>query len=95
MYSNISGASNTVYTGFIAQDVEIAAKKISYDFSGVDAAKNDKDLYGLRSADFVVPLVKAVQELSAQNEQLKKQIGLVQIQYEELKKEIELVAIKK
>jgi len=38
-----------------------------YDFSGVDVPKNDKDLYGLRYADFVVPLVKAVQELSKMN----------------------------
>ena len=39
----------------------------------MDAAKNDKDLYGLRYAEFVVPLVKAVQELSSQNEKLKSQ----------------------
>jgi hypothetical protein len=34
-----------VYTGFIAQEVEKAAKELNYNFSGVDAAKNDKDLY--------------------------------------------------
>jgi hypothetical protein len=62
-----------VYTGFVAQDVEKVAKGLNYDFSGVDAAKNDKDLYGLRYAEFVVPLVKAVQELSAQNDELKKE----------------------
>jgi hypothetical protein len=48
-------------TGFIAQEVEQAANEIEYDFSGVDAPKND-DLYGLRYVEFVVPLVKAVQE---------------------------------
>lgn len=62
-----------VQSGFIAQDVEKAALSIGYNFSGVDAAKNEKDLYGLRYAEFVVPLVKAVQELSRQNEELKKQ----------------------
>ncbi len=62
-----------VYTGFIAQDVEQAAKEANFNFSGVDAPKNSKDVYGLRYAEFVVPLVKAVQELSAQNEDLKKQ----------------------
>src|SRR5439155_4603107 len=59
-----------VYTGFVAQEVEKAAKELNYDFSGVDAAKNDKDLYGLRYAEFVVPLVKAVQELSQKVEKL-------------------------
>lgn len=63
-----------VYTGFVAQDVEKAAKELNYDFSGVDAAKNDRDLYGLRYAEFVVPLVKAVQELSKENDELKSRL---------------------
>jgi trimeric autotransporter adhesin len=63
-----------VYSGFVAQDVEKAAKELGYDFSGVDAAKNDKDLYGLRYADFVVPLVKAVQELAKQHDELLKRM---------------------
>lgn len=63
-----------IQTGFIAQDVEHSAKELGYEFSGVDPAKNDKDLYGLRYSEFVVPLVKAVQELSQQNDELKKQI---------------------
>ncbi len=58
------------YTGFIAQEVEAAAKSLNFNFSGVDAPKNDKDMYGLRYAEFVVPLVKAVQELSKKNEEL-------------------------
>jgi hypothetical protein len=50
------------YTGFIAQEVEEAARELGYDFSGVDAPKNEDDFYGLRYAEFVVPLVKALQE---------------------------------
>jgi hypothetical protein len=64
-----------LYTGFVAQDVEKAAKELNYDFSGIDAAKNDKDLYGLRYAEFVVPLVKAVQELSQQDDSLNLKIN--------------------
>jgi len=60
-----------LYTGFLAQEVETAAKSIGYDFSGVDAPKNENGIYGLRYAEFVVPLVKAVQELAKQNDQLK------------------------
>ncbi|HEV8538733.1 MAG TPA: hypothetical protein VGR15_07395, partial [Bacteroidota bacterium] len=48
-----------------------AAKELGYDFSGVDAPKNEKDFYGLRYAEFVVPLVKAVQELVSQNKELR------------------------
>ena len=64
-----------LYTGFVAQDVERAAKELGYDFSGVDAAKNDKDLYGLRYDEFVVPLVKAVQELSQKVEKLEAELA--------------------
>lgn len=61
----------TQYTGFLAQEVDAAAKKINYDFSGVD--KSGK-VMGLRYSEFVVPLVKAVQELSQQNDDLKKEL---------------------
>jgi len=56
-----------VNTGFIAQDVAEATRSIGYDFSGVDI--DEMGIYSLRYAEFVVPLVRAVQELSAQNEQ--------------------------
>jgi trimeric autotransporter adhesin len=62
------------WTGFIAQEVETAAKKTAFDFSGVDKPRNDHGVYGLRYAEFVVPLVKAVQELSKQNEELLRRI---------------------
>jgi trimeric autotransporter adhesin len=62
------------YTGFIAQDVEAAAKKIEYDFSGIDAPKNENDFYGLRYAEFVVPIVKALQEVDEKNHELMKEI---------------------
>ena len=57
--------SNMQFTGFIAQEVEKAANDLNYDFSGVDKPKNENDYYGLRYAEFVVPLVKAVQEQQA------------------------------
>jgi len=53
------------YSGFIAQEVEKAAKESGYDFSGVTKPKGAKDLYSLDYSSFVVPLVKAVQEQQA------------------------------
>ncbi len=79
-----------VYSGFIAQDVEKAAKESGFDFSGVDKPSNPNGAWGLRYAEFVVPLVKAVQELSTQNEQLANQGNakneLIQKQQEEINK---------
>lgn len=59
------------FSGFIAQEVEKAAELLGYEFSGVDAPKNENDIYGLRYSEFVVPLVKSVQEL---NEELQSKI---------------------
>jgi hypothetical protein len=56
-----------VYTGFVAQEVEQAAKNLHYNFNGVDLPKNENDLYALRYESFVVPLVKSVQELASQS----------------------------
>ena len=62
------------YTGFLAQDVEDAAKETGYDFSGVHKPQNDKDHYGLAYSEFVVPLVKAVQEQQKMIDDQQKQI---------------------
>ena len=61
------------FSGFLAQEVEQAARSIGYNFSGVDAPKNDKSLYGLRYAEFTVPLVKAVQEQQAQLDEVRRE----------------------
>ncbi len=66
-------------SGFIAQEVEAAALSVGYDFHGVDKPKNETSHYGLRYAEFVVPLVKAVQELSEINA---RQDELIQAQTE-------------
>jgi hypothetical protein len=73
-----------IQTGFVAQDVEKAAKSVGYDFNGVDV--DETGVYGLRYGSFVVPLVKAVQELSEQNNKLQEQIN-------ELKEEIASIKV--
>ena len=65
-------------TGFLAQEVEAAAKSMGYDFHGVDRPKNKNDFYGLRYAEFVVPLVKAVQEQQEMIRDQKKTIEQLQ-----------------
>ena len=64
-----------VYSGFIAQDVHATANRLGYDFSGVKVPENDENqMYGLRYAEFVVPLVKAAQELDQRVEDLENQV---------------------
>jgi len=60
-----------LYTGFVAQQVEDAARQCEFDFSGVVKPENEKAHYQLSYADFVVPLVRAVQEQQAEIDGLK------------------------
>jgi hypothetical protein len=87
-----------LYTGFIAQEVEKTARELGYDFSGVDKPQNEHSLYGLRYAEFVVPLVKAMQEqqriIDEQRRELEaqKQINLsFSQQIDQLKTEMDLL----
>ena len=64
-------------TGFIAQEVDRAAKATGYDFSGIVKPATDNDLYSLRYSEFVVPLVKAVQEQQKMIIELKKEIEIL------------------
>jgi hypothetical protein len=72
------------YTGFVAQEVEKSAKELGFDFSGVNAPKNENDVYSLGYAEFVVPLVKAVQEQQ-------KIIENQQQQIDDLRKELQSI----
>ena len=71
-------SSSIVRTGFIAQEVEAAAQKVGFDFDGVSAPENETDLYGIRYAEFVVPLVKAMQEQQEIIEQLIERIEVLE-----------------
>ncbi|MFT5054393.1 MAG: hypothetical protein ACI97X_001419, partial [Oceanospirillaceae bacterium] len=51
-----------------------AATAVGYDFHGVDKPKNETSHYGLRYAEFVVPMVKAMQEQQEMMEAQQKQI---------------------
>jgi trimeric autotransporter adhesin len=66
-------AEKKLHTGFLAQDVEKIAKQLGYNFDGVHAPANDKDHYSLAYSQFIMPLVKAVQEQQLQIDELKKE----------------------
>jgi len=75
-------------TGFIAQEVEQAAKTAGYNFSGVHVANGETDTYGISYYQFVVPLVKAVQEQQQMIEEQKVLIGELQLQNADQQKAI-------
>jgi hypothetical protein len=85
MVTDYAKGEQKIHTGFIAQDVERTAQQIGYDFDGVNHPQNEKSNYSLVYADFVPSLVKAVQELSKQNNDKDAAINDLKNQVNELK----------
>lgn len=61
--------------GFVAQEVEELLNENNYVQIGIETPQNEQDHYSIRYAEFVVPLVKAVQELSKENDKLKEELA--------------------
>lgn len=85
---------NQLMTGFLAQEVEAVAKKMNYHFSGIDIPKNENGLYGLRYAQFVIPLVKSVQEQQQMIKDQQKLIDTLNQQNVELQQQLQQIRIK-
>ncbi len=68
----VNKATAVRQTGFIAQEVETILKNSGNNFSGLVAPQNEKEFYSLRYGDFVVPLVKAIQDLCIRKKAQKK-----------------------
>ena len=77
-------------TGFIAQEVEHAAKEVQFDFNGIKKPAGENDYYSLNYESFVVPLVQAVQEqqmlLRVQERTIELQEERIKLLEDELKK---------
>uniref|UniRef100_UPI003977E13C tail fiber domain-containing protein n=1 Tax=Flavobacterium sp. Root935 TaxID=1736610 RepID=UPI003977E13C len=72
---HLKTGTTDLQSGFIAQEVESAANSVGYQFSGIVKPASEKDFYSLRYSEFVVPLVKAVQEQQVIIEQQDKKIA--------------------
>jgi len=64
-------SSSVLQSGFIAQEVQEAARESGYDFNGIHVPADDRDNYSIAYSLLTVPLVKAVQEQQEQIEELK------------------------
>ena len=84
--NDFTAAERIRQTGFIAQEVEQAANETNYNFNGVLKPQNDGDTYSVAYSQFVVPLVKAMQEQQKQLEELKKKMEEQQKLIEQLMK---------
>jgi hypothetical protein len=84
-------------TGFLAQDVEKAAMQLDYNFDGIHAPVNDKDHYSLAYSQFIMPLVKSVQEqqqiIEDQNKKINSQAGQIKMMNEKIESLAKVVEV--
>lgn len=81
-----SQIKNTCFTGLLAQEVHEAMKENGYThFTDIDIPQNDKGVYSLRYVDFVMPMIKAIQEQQKLIEAQKLQIEALAEENKELK----------
>jgi hypothetical protein len=74
---DFTNSSKIVHTGLLAQDVEQAAKDLGYKFDGVHTPENASDNYSVAYTQFIMPLIKAVQEQQIEILKLKKEIEIL------------------
>ncbi len=79
----------TKFIGFLAQEVDAAAKASGFDFPGIDKPEHDNEVYSLRYVDFIMPMTKAIQELSEENTALSEKYKSLLLKMEALEAKME------
>lgn len=73
-YEKTCGENFVKELGFSAQKVRAAAESCGCDFPGVSYSESE-DRYYMRYNDLLAPIIKAIQELSLENEELRQEIA--------------------
>ena len=82
-YSRKNDDSKKTEYGFIAQELEATLTQFGATNNGI-ISKGDDGMYGVRYNDLLAPMVKAIQELKVENEQLKQQNDMLLIRLKAL-----------
>ena len=88
-----NSSSSIIHTGFLAQDIEKICKDLGIDFDGLHTpdANNNTDHYSLAYSQFIMPLVKAVQEQQSTIDSLNLSNKTLQTDLNTLKVEVEAI----
>ena len=88
-YNYIKDTNKRRRDGLIAQDVQQSLKELGIEFSGL-IIDDDKDkTMNLAYAEFVIPLINAVQELNKKNQTLESNLNEMKAEIEKLKQLIQ------
>ena len=79
-----TGQEGIFYSGLIAQDLESILQSMNTEFSGLVTPKNEHDFYSIRYAEFVIPLINAIQEQQIKIENLNKQNEILLLELQKI-----------
>jgi len=88
-YNYIKDTNKRRRNGLIAQDVQQTLKDLDMEFSGLIVDDDADKTLNLSYAEFVIPLIAAVQELNVKNQQLQQKNQDFELTLSEMKAEIE------
>ncbi|MEP7171759.1 MAG: tail fiber domain-containing protein, partial [Bacteroidota bacterium] len=80
---DFTASSDIIHSGFLAQDIEKACKQLNYNFDGlhIPDGNNKTDNYSVAYSQFIMPLVKGMQEqqttITQQNEKINQQEKII------------------
>jgi hypothetical protein len=81
-YSRINDERQRTEYGFVAQEVEKALRETGMENTGM-LTVDSEGIYQLRYNDLLAPMVKAIQELKAENDGLKKRLAALEAREKE------------
>ena len=84
---DFTSSSTIVHTGFLAQDIEKICTELGYNFDGlhIPDTSNPTDNYSVANSQFIMPLVKAMQEQQEIIETQKTELEQLKVELEKLK----------
>ena len=86
-YIRLNDESQSTEYGFISQEVDDLLKEVSPEKTGMISVDNE-NTYSLRYNDLIAPMVKAIQELKAENDKLKNEHEDLELRLKKLEEKL-------
>ena len=92
-YTRLNDDKQSTEYGFISQEVDELLKEVSPDKTGMISV-DDEGTYSLRYNDLIAPMVKAIQELTAENDKLRNEHKDLELRFKKLEEKLNGYSVK-
>jgi len=92
-YTRLNDDKQSTEYGFISQEVDELLKELSPDKTGMISV-DDEGTYSLRYNDLIAPMVKAIQELTAENDKIRNEHKDLELRFKKLEEKLNGYSVK-